>query len=83
MKFLEAQPNAHLLRRYASSGLHYVPMMDRYLERVRGNVRFPIREQVACMLEPFIKYPTVDVVEKEDEKELVAQVLSESITVAP
>jgi hypothetical protein len=83
MKFLEAQPNAHLLRRYASSGLHYVPMMDRYLERVRGNVRFPIREQVACMLEPFIKHPTVEVAEKEDGEELVSQVLSESITVAP
>ncbi|KAF2134732.1 hypothetical protein P153DRAFT_427379 [Dothidotthia symphoricarpi CBS 119687] len=55
MQYLETQPHAYLLRRYASSGLHYVPMMDRYLERVRGNIRFPIREAVARLLEPFIK----------------------------
>ncbi|KAJ5895281.1 hypothetical protein N7495_006972 [Penicillium taxi] len=55
MKYLETQPNAHLLRRFASAGLHYVPMMDRYLERVRGNVRFPIRASTARILEPFIK----------------------------
>ncbi|KAF7596502.1 hypothetical protein BBP40_001374 [Aspergillus hancockii] len=54
MEYLETQPNAHLLRRFASSGLHYVPMMDRYLERVRGNVRFPIRGAKARILEPFI-----------------------------
>nr|WHS04494.1 humulene synthase, terpene cyclase [Phaeosphaeriaceae sp. CF-150626] len=83
MKYLEAQPNAHLLRRYASSGLHYVPMMDRYLERVRGNVRFPIREPVACLLEPFIKHELVAKVEKEDGEEHVEKILSETITVAP
>jgi len=55
LEYLDTQPNVHLLRRYATSGLHYVPMMDRYLERVRGHVRFPIREPVARLLEPFIK----------------------------
>lgn len=54
MEYLETQPNAHLLRRFASAGLHYVPMMDRYLERVRGNVRFPITGPKARILEPFI-----------------------------
>ena len=54
MEYLQIQPNAHLLRRFASSGLHYVPMMDRYLERVRGNVRFPINGAKARILEPFI-----------------------------
>jgi hypothetical protein len=54
MEYLETQPNAHLLRRFGSSGLHYVPMMDRYLERVRGHVRFPITGAKARILEPFI-----------------------------
>lgn len=54
MQYLEAQPNAHILRRFASAGLHYVPMMDRYLERVRSNVRFPITGVKARILERFI-----------------------------
>lgn len=54
MEYLQIQPNTHLLRRFASSGLHYVPMMDRYLERVRGNVRFPINGAKARILELFI-----------------------------
>ncbi|GIJ86550.1 hypothetical protein Asppvi_005439 [Aspergillus pseudoviridinutans] len=40
--------------RFASLGLHYVPMMDRYLDRVRGNTRFPITRAKARILEPFI-----------------------------
>ncbi|KAG8163882.1 hypothetical protein KVR01_005800 [Diaporthe batatas] len=54
MQYLEEGPNAHILRRFASAGLHYVPMMDRYLERVRGNVRFPITGAKARILERFI-----------------------------
>lgn len=54
MEYLETQPNAQLLRRFASAGLHYVPMMDRYLERARGNIRFPIQGAKSRILEPFI-----------------------------
>ena len=54
MEALETRPNAHVLRRYASSGLHYVAVMDRYLERVRGTARFPITPAVAAIIEPFI-----------------------------
>jgi hypothetical protein len=68
MKYLESQPQAEFLRRYASAALHYVPMMDRYLERARGNVRFPIREELACLLEPFIKTEHKHVEEKEVSK---------------
>ncbi|ROV98448.1 hypothetical protein VPNG_08522 [Cytospora leucostoma] len=60
MQYLETQPNAHILRRFSSSGLHYVPMMDRYLERVRGNVRFPINGAMARILEPFINRSALD-----------------------
>nr|A0A2U8U2L5.1 RecName: Full=Alpha-humulene synthase asR6; AltName: Full=Xenovulene A biosynthesis cluster protein R6 [Sarocladium sp. 'schorii']AWM95795.1 humulene synthase [Sarocladium sp. 'schorii'] len=54
MQILESQPHAHMLRRYGSAGLHYVPMMDRYLERVSGHTRFPIRDGAARILERFI-----------------------------
>ena len=54
MQLLETSSYAHILRRYASAGLHYVPMMDRYLERVSGHVRFPIRDGAALLLERFI-----------------------------
>ncbi|KAL5355432.1 hypothetical protein BJX96DRAFT_161723 [Aspergillus floccosus] len=54
MEYLKTQPNAHILRRFGASGLHYVPMMDRYLERACGNVRFPITDAQARILEPFI-----------------------------
>ncbi|KAH9885152.1 hypothetical protein F4778DRAFT_512809 [Xylariomycetidae sp. FL2044] len=60
MQFLETQPNAHILRRYASSGLHYVPMMDRYLERAAGQVRFPITDAMARILERFINRPGLE-----------------------
>lgn len=60
MQYLETQPNAHILRRFSSSGLHYVPMMDRYLERVRGNVRFPIQGAMSRILEPFINRAALD-----------------------
>jgi hypothetical protein len=84
MKYLEAHPNADLLRRNASAGLHYVPMMDRYLERVRGNVRFPIREEVARMLEPFIKKePEKQMEEVSENGEHISAIVSKPITVAP
>ena len=82
MKYLDSQPHADFLRRFASSGLHYVPMMDRYLERVRGHVRFPIKEAVARLLEPFIKREPLSN-ELESEGDHIAQVVSTPITVAP
>lgn len=57
LEYLEAQPGAHVMRRFASAGLHYVPMMDRYLERARGNVRFPIPAATARILEPYVRRP--------------------------
>ncbi|UNI20309.1 hypothetical protein JDV02_006409 [Purpureocillium takamizusanense] len=60
LDYLDAQPNEHI-RRYASAGLVYVPMMDRYRERVRGNIRFPLSEAMGRILEPFVKprgFPT-------------------------
>ncbi|KAI5861141.1 hypothetical protein GGS23DRAFT_155160 [Durotheca rogersii] len=54
LEYLDKKPTAHLLR-FASAGLLYVPMMDRYHERVRGNIRFPITEAMARILAPFVK----------------------------
>ncbi|KAH6984472.1 hypothetical protein BKA56DRAFT_482328 [Ilyonectria sp. MPI-CAGE-AT-0026] len=65
MDCLNSGRNAHILRRFSSAGLHYVPMMDRYLERVRGNKRFPISEGQARILTPFVKLPAVLVKGKE------------------
>lgn len=65
MDYLNSGRNAHILRRFSSAGFHYVPMMDRYLERVRGNKRFPIGEGQARILAPFVKLPAVLVEGKE------------------
>lgn len=84
MKYLETDRNAYLLRRHASSGLHFVPMMDRYLERVRGNRRFPIKESLARLLEPYIRHDAVaDDGDQTDGGKHIERVASESITVAP
>jgi hypothetical protein len=56
LEHLGEQRNGHLLRRFATSGLHFVPMMDRYLERTRGK-RFPISEDAARILSPFMNRP--------------------------
>nr|XP_036581493.1 uncharacterized protein CTRU02_08543 [Colletotrichum truncatum]KAF6789844.1 hypothetical protein CTRU02_08543 [Colletotrichum truncatum] len=53
--YVGARDDSHIFRRYATAGLHYVPMMDRYLERTRGNKRFPITEKMGRILAAYIK----------------------------
>lgn len=58
MDYLGGQPNADFLRRYASAGMHYVPMMDRYRERMNGHSRFAIPPAMARILLPYVKNPS-------------------------
>lgn len=54
MIHLDAQPDGDLLRRYASSGMHYVPMMDRYLERVKM-ARWPLTPVMRRTITSYVK----------------------------
>lgn len=53
MMHLNAHPEGHILKRFASAGLHYVPMMDRYLERVRM-VRLPLTSTARGIIDTYI-----------------------------
>lgn len=53
---LDRCPTASLLRQYATSGYYFVPLMDRYRERVRY-VRVSLRPAQWEMLRPYVKVP--------------------------
>jgi hypothetical protein len=42
VEFLDVQPGAAFLRRYATGGFIFVPLMDRYRERARKGARTPM-----------------------------------------
>jgi hypothetical protein len=42
VEFLDLQPGAPFLRRYATGGFIFVPLMDRYRERARKGARTPL-----------------------------------------
>ena len=53
IEFLDLQPSAPLLRRFATSGLHFVPIMDRYRERLKG-IRIPFSHSLRRKLDSYI-----------------------------
>ncbi|KAK4862973.1 hypothetical protein LT330_010684 [Penicillium expansum] len=54
MQLLDFQPSAPLLSRSVSSGLHFVPTMDGYRERVK-HIRFPMSESLRRMVNFYVK----------------------------
>ncbi|KAI2675882.1 hypothetical protein CBS147355_6063 [Penicillium roqueforti] len=50
---LDKHPSAPLMRRYATSGLHFVPMMDRYRERFT-NIRVPLSAPLRARLNSYV-----------------------------
>ncbi|KAF2807548.1 uncharacterized protein BDZ99DRAFT_489810 [Mytilinidion resinicola] len=53
LESLDSHSSASLLRRFATSGLHFVPLMDRYRECLE-HVRFPIATPLCRRLDTYI-----------------------------
>ncbi|KAJ5578822.1 hypothetical protein N7450_007689 [Penicillium hetheringtonii] len=54
MEYLNIQPSAPLLARYASSGAHFVPTMDGHREHVK-HVRFPMSRSLRGVVNTYVK----------------------------
>jgi hypothetical protein len=57
LESLDSHSSAPLLRRFATSGLHFVPIMDRYRERLAG-MRFPLSIPLRRRVDSYIAADT-------------------------
>ncbi|RDA93584.1 hypothetical protein CP533_6198 [Ophiocordyceps camponoti-saundersi (nom. inval.)] len=55
IEMLDALPGGHHLRRFATSGFHFVLLMDRYRERLKG-LRFPMSTLLLRRLEDYKRW---------------------------
>ena len=54
LESLDSHSTGHLLRRFATSGIHFVPLMDRYRERLEHN-RFPLNAPLRRRIDAYSK----------------------------